>query len=235
MDARGDMIKTSGDVTVRNLELKDIVPKLKPPNGSAGKVDGRARFAATGNSVAAMLASSDGDVALTSTGGNMSELAIVLTNLDLARAIPLIMGGDRSSPLRCVVADLAAENGRITARSFVIDTAVEKIDGEGSIDFAKESYDLTLKAQSKHPSLVALRGPIHIDGSFKSPQIHAAGGPVAARVGASVALGVLAPPAALLPLIDMGGAKDADCDALTQQALANVEANAQASRVASAR
>jgi hypothetical protein len=34
---------------------------------------------------------------------------------------------------------------------------------------------------------------------------------------------VLAPPAALLPLVDLGGAKDADCDALTQEAQENVE------------
>ena len=236
MDARGDVIKTDGDVTVENVELKEIVPKLKPPNGSAGKVDGRARFAATGNSVAAMLASSDGAVALTAKGGDMSELAIVLANLDLARAIPLMMGGDRNSPLHCVVADFTAENGRMTARSFVIDTAAEKISGEGSIDFAKESYDLTLKAASKHASLVALRGPIRIDGSFKSPQVHVDRAQVAARVGASVALGaVLTPPAALLPLIELGGAEDADCDALTQQARANVQTNPGATRLASAR
>ena len=224
MDARGDVIKTSADVKVQNVELKDILPKVKPPSGSAGKVDGRVRVDATGNSVAAMLASSDGEVALTATGGNMSELAIVLTNLDLAQALLLLVGGDRSSPLNCVVADLTVQNGQLTARSLVIDTAAEKIDGEGSVDFAKESYALTLKAQSKRPSLLALRGPIHVDGDFKSPKIHAEAGQVAARVAASVGLGLLAPPAALLPLVEPGGAKDADCAALTQQAQANVEA-----------
>lgn len=223
MDARGNPMRTRGDVKVENLEIKEIMPKLKPPQGSAGKVGGRARFAATGNSIADMLSSSTGEVALTSTGGDMSELAIVLTNLDLGRAIPLMMGGDKSSPLRCVVANFSAENGRLTAKSFVIDTEAEKIDGEGSIDFAKESYDLTLKAESKRASLIALRGPVLVDGSFASPRIHVATAPVAARIGAAVALGVVAPPAALLPLIEPGGAKDADCDALTQQAQANVD------------
>ena len=36
--------------TVRNVELTQILPALKPPKGSAGKVGGHARFAATGNS-----------------------------------------------------------------------------------------------------------------------------------------------------------------------------------------
>ena len=39
-------------------------PALKPPKGSAGKVGGRAKFTATGNSVADMLGTSNGEVAL---------------------------------------------------------------------------------------------------------------------------------------------------------------------------
>ncbi|HSS69116.1 MAG TPA: AsmA family protein [Casimicrobiaceae bacterium] len=222
MDARSNPIRTSGDVSVSKVELKDLVPKLKPPNGSAGKIDGRARFATTGNSVAEMLATSNGEIAVTHNGGNMSELAIVLTNIDLQQAIPLLVGGDKNTPLNCTVADFVADNGRMTAKSFVIDTAAEKINGEGSIDFTNERYDLKLKADSKRASLIALRGPVLIDGSFKSPQIHIDKAQVALRAGAAAALGFVTPPAALLPLIETGGAKDADCVALTQEAQANV-------------
>jgi uncharacterized protein involved in outer membrane biogenesis len=225
LDARESVIKTNGDVTVRNVELKKILPALKPPKGSAGKVGGRARFAATGNSIADMLASSNGEVALISHGGEASELAIVLTNLDLARAAQLLLKGDENSPIHCVVAHFVAENGTMTARTLVMDTEAEKILGEGSVNFATERYDLRLNAQSKRASLLALRGPIIVDGTFKSPQVHPAAGPIAARVGSSVALGVLATPlAALLPLIDFGGATDADCRALMQDAKDNVQA-----------
>jgi hypothetical protein len=227
LDARDKVIKTNGDITVRNVELKQIVPGFKPPKGSAGKVGGRAHLSATGNSVADMLGSSNGEIALISHGGEASALAVVLTNLDLARAVPLLLKGDENSPIRCVVADFVDENGTMTARTLVMDTEAEKILGEGSIDFANERYDLTLNAKSKKPSMVALRGPILIDGSFKSPKVHPAVGPVAVRVGTSVALGVAATPvAALLPLIDFGGATDADCRALIQDARENVEARA---------
>jgi hypothetical protein len=58
-------------------------------------------------------------------------------------------------------------------------------------------------------------------------------GPVAARVGASVALGVaLTPLAALLPLIDVGGHADADCGALIQEAQDNVETRAAGTKTA---
>ncbi len=230
MDARGKVIKTTGDVTVRNVELKEIVPALKPPKGSAGKVGGRAHFTATGNSVADMLATSNGEVALISWGGDASELSIVLTNLDLARAAQLLLRGDANSPIRCVVADFVSENGVMGAKTLVIDTEAEKILGHGSVDFGKERYDLSFNAQSKRPSLLALRGPIVIDGSFKNPNVHPAAGPIVARVGASVALGILNPLAALLPLIDFGGASDANCRALIQEASDNVQALATSAR-----
>ncbi len=232
MDVRGKVIKTDAEVTVRNLDLKQIVPELKPPKGSAGKVGGRAKFTATGNSVADMLATSNGEVALISWGGDASELAIVLTNLDLARAVELLLRGDANSPIRCVVANLVSENGVMEAKTLVIDTEAAKILGEGRIDFRDELYDLKLKAQSKRPSLIALRGPIVIDGSFKTPNVHPESGPIVARVGTSIALGALNPLAALLPLIDFGGASDANCQALIAEASANVQAKATTQRAA---
>jgi uncharacterized protein involved in outer membrane biogenesis len=223
LDARQDVIRTHADVRVRDVELRQVIPALKPPNGSAGKLAGRAVFQANGNSVARMLASSDGEAALMSRGGNASALAIVLTNLDLARAVPLLMQGDQSSPIRCIVANLAANQGNVSTRSLVVDTEAEKIYGEGAIDFKSERYDLKLNAQSKKPSLLALRGPILIDGTFKSPHVHPAVGPIAARVGSAVALAVLTPPAALIPLIDFGRGTDADCEGLMEAALRDVE------------
>jgi uncharacterized protein involved in outer membrane biogenesis len=222
MDAREDVMKTTGDVTLSKLEVKELVPKLTPPQGSAGKVDGRVRFATRGNSVADMMAAGNGQMALTATGGSMSELNVVLTNLDLANAIPLLFR-DRNSPLRCVVAHFEANHGQLDAKSLVIDTAAERIQGAGNIDLANEKLALTLNAASKKPSLIALRGPIVVDGSFRAPRVHALSAQVAVRVGAAAALATVSPPAALVPLIDLGGAKDADCDALMQEAETSVE------------
>ena len=223
LDARSDVIKTHADVRIEDVELKKVLPAVKPPQGSAGKAVGRARFVASGNSVAQMLSSSNGEFALMSRGGDASALAIVLTNLDLASAVPLLLKGDQSSPIRCVVADMVANEGQLTAKTLVMDTDAENIVGEGMVDFKAERYDLKLSAKSKRASLVALRGPILVDGPLKQPHVHPAPGPVAARIGSSVALGALTPPAALIPLIDLGGGKDADCDALITQAMQNVE------------
>jgi len=234
LDARGNVIKMRTEAQASNVDLRQILPGVKPPNGSAGKLGGRARLAGTGNSVADMLTTSNGEVALINRGGDASELAIVLTNLDLAHAAKLLLTGDRNSPVHCVVADFVAVNGKFAARNLVVDTTSEKIVGEGTIDLANERYDLALNAESKRPSLVALRGPILIEGPFRAPRVHPDPLPVAARVGASVALGVLLTPlAALLPLVDPGGGEDADCGALVQQAQQTAKAKPPMPKVAS--
>ena len=102
---------------------------------------------------------------------------------------------------------------------FVVDSSEEKITAEGVIDLTDEEYDLRLVAHSKRPSIVALRGPIRIGGSFKHPKVRPEVAPLALRVGAAVALGtLLTPVASLLALVDPGGAKDSNCAALVDQA-----------------
>lgn len=62
-----------------------------------------------------------------------------------------------------------------------------------------------------------------VGGTFKAPRVHPAAGPIAARAGASVALGAaLTPLAALLRWIDFGDATDADSRALIRDARENV-------------
>ena len=207
------------DPRVRNQDCSGPFKgsSLKPPKGSAGKAGGRVQFSAQGNSVAEIMASSNGSLAIINWGGQASELTMVLSNLDLANAAQLLLRGDANAAIRCAVADFAIENGQWGARTLVVDTAAEKVIGQGSADFKNEKYDFRLEAKSKRPSLMALRGPIIIDGSFRTPRVRPAAGPLLARVGASVALGVaLTPIAALLPLIDTGGAADADCAGLIE-------------------
>jgi AsmA family protein len=206
-------------IEIRRVELKRIFPQLAAPSGSAGRFGGRAQFSATGNSVADLLASMQGEAAIAMRGGEMSTLQLVLTNLDLARAAALLMrGGDEKAEIHCAITAMHATRGRLVPDLMVVDSSDELIHGTGSIDFRNEKYDVALKADSKKPSLVALRGPIMISGTFATPVVRPAAGEAVARIGAAVGLGVLAPPLALLPLIDLGNAPDADCRALYQDA-----------------
>jgi hypothetical protein len=102
---------------------------------------------------------------------------------------------------------MRTHRGVMTPDFFVVDTSAVLITGEGSVDFRDERYDALLRAKSKQMSLLALRGPIVVQGTFKQPVVRPA-----------IGLGIIAPPLALLPLIDFGGAPDADCRNLVQEA-----------------
>jgi hypothetical protein len=223
LDAARPVIQAAADVTVRNVDLKILFPELKANEASAGRVGGRAKLRSTGNSIAQMSASADGELAIMMWKGRLSTLSLLLTNLDLANAAELLLRGDQNAPVYCAVVSGSVRDGAFAPSLFVVDSSEEKISGEGEIDFREERYRLRLNADSKRPSLVALRGPIRIEGTFKHPRVAPEAGPVVARVAAAVALGLLTPPAALLALVDPGGARDSDCAALLMQGEQRVE------------
>jgi hypothetical protein len=147
----------------------------------------------------------------------------VLANLDLANAATLLLQGDQNAPIHCVVTNSNMRSGWLEPEFFVVDSSESVITGEGGVDFRQERYKLRLAAHSKRPSLVALRGPILIGGTFKHPEVHPDAAPVAGRAAAAIALGtLLTPAAALLALVDPGGAKDKDCAALIARAQQDV-------------
>jgi uncharacterized protein involved in outer membrane biogenesis len=217
LDARRHVIDSTVEATATDLEAKELLPTLKRSPGSAGKVGGRAALSVTGNSMASMAASANGEIALIMSQGRASTLALVLVNLDLANAAKYIHG-DANAPVHCAVISAKVQGGRATPDVFVVDSSVERITGEGNVDFGSERYDLRLIADSKRASLLALRGPISIGGTFKHPKVQPEIGPVALRAGAAIALGFLAPPLALLPLVDPGNAKGVNCTSLIGQA-----------------
>jgi uncharacterized protein involved in outer membrane biogenesis len=235
MDVNRRPARAHGQVEARNVELKRIFPRLASPQGSAGRIGGRARFRTEGNSIAQLSAAIDGEAAVSMRGGEASTLALVLTNLDLARAAALLLKGDETAEISCAVTALHANAGVVRPNLLVIDSTAVVITGEGTVDLRQERYDLRLKGDSKRPSLLALRGPIVIGGTFKTPVVGPAIGPVAARVGAAVGLGALAPPLAILPLIDLGDAANVDCRAVNEEARAQTGTTERIVRVPGAR
>ncbi|HYJ17676.1 MAG TPA: AsmA family protein, partial [Burkholderiales bacterium] len=85
--------------------------------------------------------------------------------------------------------------------------------GEGSVDMRDEKLALKLKPKPKDLSPVTLRSPLRIAGTLGSPTVFPEPAPIAARLAAAAALYVLAPPAALLALVETGPGKDTDCGA----------------------
>lgn len=214
LDGRGAVAAVGGNLEFRRIDLRKLFPGNETIARATGLLGGRAVLEGRGNSLAQVLADADGTLGLAMSGGQVSNLVIELAGLDAAEALRLLFQGDRPVALRCAVADVGVRKGVIEARSVVVDTTDTHIKVDGSIDLASEQLDLTLHPLPKDYSLLSLRSPIHVRGTFKDPAIRL-DDQLALRGGVAAVLGtVAAPAAALAALIESGPGDDADCEHL---------------------
>jgi uncharacterized protein involved in outer membrane biogenesis len=212
LDARPATIAAEADLRAQDLNLARLAPGVKALVQSTGRVDARVRLKGQGNSVAALLGNADGTVAAVMSGGQISDLALRLANLDLANALVAVAKGNQPIPIRCLVADFKAENGVLTPDPLVLDTEHTLVRGEGRVSLGDETLGLRLAAQPKDGSILALRGPIQVEGTMAHPSVRPELGNMLARAGAAVALGIFATPAAaLLPFVEIGKRVEVDC------------------------
>jgi uncharacterized protein involved in outer membrane biogenesis len=211
MDARENTIHTRADIAARGLNLGPLLPDVKLAQDAIGKVGGKVALTGDGNSIARMLGSSSGDAAVGIGRGQISNLLMEYAGIDIAEALKFMIRGDRKIPIRCAFGDFSVKDGVMTTRALAFDTSDTIIVGDGSISLKDETLNLKLRPRPKDRTLFAFRTPLLVDGTFKDPAFH----PDLARIGLrgaiALTLGSIAPPAALLATIDLGGGKDADC------------------------
>lgn len=222
MDGRKPRIVTHADITARGLHLDQLFPASKLTVANVGTLGGRARLDGNGNSVAQMLGTANGEAALIMDGGSVSELILRLSNLDIANSVLVLLGGDKQVPVRCMVSNFKAVNGDFAVEALLLDTPKVNVTGSGDVNFTDESLNLRLVSQQKGFSLISLRGPIDITGTFKTPAVHPVMGKAIARGAIAAALGVAtAGLGALIPLLDIGKDKESNCLELMNKAKAD--------------
>jgi uncharacterized protein involved in outer membrane biogenesis len=226
INAREEIPQGAAKLEVKRLQLPKLFPKLELTKDSKGLIGGAANVKGRGESVGALLASADGRFGMIMSGGEISETVLAAIDLDGAKLIKLLFTGDKNVPLRCGVIDFDIKDGVMKNETFVIDTAETIILGEGQISLVDESIKMKLSPEPKDPSILSLRTPVHIAGTFKDPLIY----PdkiLAIRIGAAVLLGVFGTPAAsLIALIETGPGEDANCRALMASAQTQTKSEA---------
>lgn len=220
LDGRSSPIQATAQVRARKILLAKLFPTVDMNQASIGQINGEFNLTGSGNSVGGMLASANGKAGLVVAGGQISRLMMEKAGLHLWEILTLSLTGDKQVKLRCAVADFNVKAGMMQTEALVFDTQVTTLLGSGSIDLAHEKLDLTLTPKTKATSPVALRSPIYVRGTFAQPQLSIDKGRVAARAAGAVALGLVNPLLALLPLIDAGPGQDSDCGQLVRDARA---------------
>ena len=211
MDARESVIRTQANISARRLNLSKLFPDVKLTQDAVGLLGGDMAIVGTGNSIAAMLGSADGDITLGMGHGQISNLLMELAGIDIAEALKFLVTKDRKVPIRCAFGDFAVKDGLMQSRALAFDTEDTLIVGEGKISLKEETLDLELRPRPKDRSILALRSPLVVGGTFKDPSFRPDFKRLGLRGALAVTLGSIAPPAALLATLELGPGKDSSC------------------------
>ena len=211
MDAREKIIRTRADIAVRGLDLGKLFPTAEIARTAVGRIGGNIAISGSGNSVAQILGSADGDVAVGMGKGRISNLLMELAGLDVAESLKFLLTRDKIIPVRCAFGDFAVQDGTMRTRALAFDSTDTIIVGKGDISLKNETLDLELRPRPKDRSILTFRSPLVIGGTFADPSFRPDFKRLGLRGALAVALGNIAPPAALLATLELGPGKDSNC------------------------
>lgn len=206
------------DIQARRLKLKELMPDVELMQKTIGEMNGDAEFRGTGNSIAALLGTSNGNLKLLMNDGVISRNLMEILGLNVGNFIVGQIFGDDEVRVNCAAANLDLVNGVARPSIFAFDTENAIINVTGTASMASEQLDLTINPESKGIRIVTLRSPLYVRGSFKDPQAGVKAGPLIARGAVAAALATLVTPAAaLLALISPSEGQENQCSNILSQ------------------
>ncbi|WP_318364759.1 AsmA family protein [Enterobacter sp.] len=206
------------DIQARRLKLKELMPDVELMQKTIGEMNGDAEFRGTGNSIAALLGTSNGNLKLLMNDGVISRNLMEILGLNVGNFIVGQIFGDDEVRVNCAAANMDLVNGVARPSIFAFDTENAIINVTGTASMASEQLDLTINPESKGIRIVTLRSPLYVRGSFKDPQAGVKPGPLIARGAVAAALATLVTPAAaLLALISPSEGQENQCSNILSQ------------------
>jgi Uncharacterized protein involved in outer membrane biogenesis len=221
LNARKAVPATELDLRLSNARIEELVPvTYGGGHPLTGALAGRARLTGQGDSVHKAFATADGEVMMVAPGGEIREAFAELMGVNVVKGLGLLLKKDMDSvPLRCGVAHFRAADGVMTASNIVLDTEPVLITGQGKVDLGRERMAFRLQGENKKFRLVRVLAPVTAEGPIRAPKLGVEAGTAIGQGAVAAGLGALiAPVAALLPFVDPGLAKDANCGALLAEA-----------------
>jgi uncharacterized protein involved in outer membrane biogenesis len=197
IDARPDQPKVDTNLRLEQISLAEFFRNTRFFDTTQGKLDGRIELAGQGKSLAAVMGSADGDIAIAMGGGAVSDLMVSAAGLQIASALVLYVTGDHRIPLRCFVGKLDFQHGTVAFDKTLIDTTRSVLHVDGTVTLGDQVVKTKITSDPKKFDLLDLHSPVLVNGKIRSP---------------SVSLGRKIP----IPTPDFGGAPDAPCDKLTR-------------------
>jgi len=220
MDGQKEPIAGDVALRVKDLDLPEFFPTIKEGQDSIGDINGLIELTGRGDSVGELLGSSNGKIGVYLDGGKISKFMMELVAMDVWGVARVKLAKDNSAvDIRCAIGDFAVKDGMMTTNAFVFDTQVVNVEGTGSVNLKSEQMDLTLNPHPKDRSVASLNSPLYIKGTFGEPKVAPDWKRIGTRGIGAVAMGLLSPFLAVLPLMQEGRKdKDSPCQELIAEA-----------------
>lgn len=221
LNARKSTPTTDLDLRLSNARIEDIIPiRFGGAAPLTGTMVARAKLTGEGNSVHKAFANADGEVMVVAPGGEIREAFAELMGVNVIKGLGLL-NKQSMTPIRCGVAHFQTTDGVMHASNIVFDTGPVLVSGKGTVNLDTERMAFRMQGHNKNFRLVRVLLPVKAEGPIRAPKLGVEPGQAIAQGGAALGLGALVNPlAAILPFIDPGLAKDANCSALLAEARA---------------
>jgi uncharacterized protein involved in outer membrane biogenesis len=154
------------DLRMTGARLEDLIPT---PDRTTGALQARMVLRGQGETVRAALARGTGRVALVVRDGSIGRRNALFLGTDAGRA--LFEDKETRTQLHCVVANFVARDGTARPDPLVIDTAVSRVDGSGTIDLGTERLGLSVRGRPKLDKAVSIKEAVGVVGTISAPKL----------------------------------------------------------------
>lgn len=159
-----------------------------------GRFSGNLEIAGTGQTLADVMSTANGDVVIGMSDGTINALLVEAAGLDLTESLGLLIEDARVG-IRCAKAAARFDQGVTRLDRVIVDTTDSTLVAKGSVDLDAQVLDLVVSAFEKDFSLIDLASPVRLNGPLKDP---------------SFSIAEIDP----LPFFELGEQEDIDCQSL---------------------
>ncbi len=181
---RGKAVEIGARVKIDNLELDKMGKELKITETLNGTIDAYLKVKGKGGSVAALMATLDGEKRVVMGKGRIDNKLLSFFGGDLSsnllRLVNPLAAQEKYTVVNCMVVGFNVDDGLARSSALVFDTSHMSIVGNGKVNFKTEELDISLKPLPKEGlgtgglgkltlSLGELARPFKLGGTLANP------------------------------------------------------------------
>jgi len=189
--------KSTPDLSLKvdstGLDLGGLLKEFAGTDILVGHIDVKVDVIGKGSSVRALMAALDGKTSVIGKDGRINNEALETVSTGLLEAMPWAAKAD-ANKINCIVSRFDIKGGMASSKALVFDTNGITVLGEGGLNLADETIDMTIETDAKSASLAALAIPVNVGGTFLEPSV----APNIGKTVENVVSGIVEAPSSLL-------------------------------------